>query len=213
MTTLDPRSELIAEYQTAKSAGNQKLAMSILLQIGKLDAITQGNTPEPVPVPELFATQQAIVKHLVEQGWKSNDSTLSLHIQQRKLIPLADGTFSLADVEAYAAANLINNPQRSEETSTDKLSLEAKQLENRRLRMKVEQQEGLLVNSEDVKRELENMLVTFRSRVLLIPRKLSSQLAMMTDQHKVEEVLTRELRDCLSTLSQYHISSQEVSPE
>jgi hypothetical protein len=208
--TLDPRTELVTEYQAAKASGNQKLAMGLLLQIGKLDAL-KVTTPDPDPAPDCFATQQAVVRYLVEQGWKSNDSTLSLHVQQRKLIPQADGTFALEDIDSYANANLVNNPQRAEKTTSDELTLEAKQLENRRLRMKVEQQEGILVNSDDVKRELENMLVSFRSRILLIPRKLSGQMAQMGDARKVEEVLTRELRDTLTTLSQYHIEAPEVA--
>lgn len=206
------KNDLISLYKDRIEAKDFKTALGIKLKIAQLDAIYLGKpVTEPEAAPDSFSTQQAVVKYLVDQGWKSNDSTLSLHIQQRKLIPQADGTFALADIDSYAITNLVNNPNRAEKTSTDELSLEAKQLENRRLRMKVEQAEGTLVNSDDVKRELENMLVSFRARVLIIPRKLSSQLSQMTDQNKVEEILTRELRDTLSTLSQYHIEVPEAA--
>ena len=199
------KNDLIALYEDRIEAKDFKTALGIKLKIAQMDAIYLGKpAKEAEPLPYRFATQQAVVNYLVDQGWKSNDSTLSLHVQQRKLIPQADGTYSVGDVESYAIANLVNNPLRAEKTDSDALTMEAKQLENRRLRMKVEHQEGSLINSDEVKRELENMLITFRSRILLIPRKLSSQLAMMDDQHKVEEMLTRELRDTLTTLSQYH---------
>lgn len=208
--TFDPRTELIAEYQAAKAAGNQKLAMSILLNIGKIDNAKNGAAePEAPPLPLTLESPAAVYAYLVQQGWKISERSVYNHVEGRKLVPQADGSFSVIDVDAYAVANLVNNPLRAEKTSSDELSLEAKQLENRRLRMKVEQQEGSLINSDEVKRELENMLVTFRSRILLIPRKLSSQIAMMTDQHKVEEVLSRELRDTLTTLSQFHADVAE----
>ncbi len=206
------KNDLISLYKERIEAKDFKTALGIKLKIAQLDAIYLGKpVTEAETEPDSFATQQGVVKYLVDQGWKSNDSTLSLHIQQRKLVPQADGTFALGDIDSYAIANLVNNPNRAEKTSSDELTLEAKQLENRRLRMKVEQAEGTLVNSDDVKRELENMLVSFRARVMIIPRKLSSQLAQMTDQNKVEEILTRELRDTLSTLSQYHIEAPEAA--
>jgi hypothetical protein len=205
------KNDLIDLYKERIADKDFKTALGIKLKIAQLDAIYLGKpVAEPEAAPDSFATQQAVVKYLTDQGWKANDSTLSLHVQQRKLVPQTDGTFALADIDSYAIANLVNNPNRAEKTSSDELTLEAKQLENRRLRMKVEQAEGTLVNSDDVKRELENMLVSFRARVLIIPRKLSSQLAQMTDQNKVEEILTRELRDTLSTLSQYHIEAPEA---
>lgn len=211
MIALDPRAELVAEYRAAKDSGNQKRAMSILMQIGKLDALKPDTAPDPEPAaaPESFTTQQAVVKYLVDQGWKSNDSTLSLHIQQRKLIPAPDGTFTLESVMAYAADNLVNNPLRSEKNEADDVNQKIKAEELRRQKYKNDLAEGLLVNSDDVKRELENMLVSFRSRILLIPRKLSAQISQMSDIHKVEELLNRELRDTLTTLSQYHIESPE----
>jgi len=206
------KADLITLYEERIAAKDFKTALGIKLKLAQLDAIYLGKpVPDPELPPDSFATQQGVVRYLVDQGWKANDSTLSLHVQQRKLLAGPDGTFALGDIESYALANLVNNPLRAEKTTSDELTLEAKQLENRRLRMKVEQAEGLLINSDEVKRELENMLVSFRSRILLIPRKLSSQMAQMTDQHKVEEVLTRELRDTLSTLSQYHIEATEAA--
>ena len=204
MTLLDPRAEIVAEYHAAKAANNQKLALDLLFRIGKLDKLSvRPSDPEPEPAPDSFPTQKAAVAYLVGSGWKANDSTFCLHVKQRKLVPDPDGTFSRSAVDSYALEHLVNNPERAEKNTSDDLILESKQLENRRLRMKVEQQEGSLVNSDDVKRELENMLVSFRSRVLIIPRKLSSQLAQMDSRDQVEELLTRELRDCLTTLAQY----------
>jgi hypothetical protein len=204
----ESRADLLAMYDERIAARDHKTALAIKLKIAQLDAIYLGSPqPEPEPAPASFETPAAVAAYLIEGGWKVSERSVYNHIDQRKLIPDARGAFTAESVRQYAEANLINNPQRAEKTDSDALTLEAKQLENRRLRMKVEQQEGTLINSEDVKRELENMLVSFRSRILLIPRKLSSQLAMMTDQHKVEEVLTRELRDTLTTLSQFAVQS------
>lgn len=212
MTNFDPRAELVTEYQAAKTAGNHKLAMSVLLQIGKFDAQnTTAPHPEPQPQPDIFATQQAVVKYLVDGGWKSNDSTLSLHVQQRKLLPGADGLYTREAVESYAAANLVNNPQRSEKTNSDDTAQAIKEEELRRQKNRNDKEEGTLVNADEVKFAVENMLISFRSRVLLIPRKLSSQLAQMTDQHQVEAMLNRELRDTLTTLSQYRPETPEAT--
>lgn len=210
MTPSEARAELATEYQAAKAANNQKLALNILSRIMKEDKPnTRPSGREPGPPPDSFSTQKAAVAYLVGNGWKANDSTFCLHIKQRKLVPDPDGSFARSAVDSYALEHLVNNPQRAEKDTSDDLILESKQLENRRLRMKVEQQEGILVNSDDVKRELENMFVTFRSRVLIMPRKLSSQLAQMDDRDQVEELLTRELRDCLSTLTQYKGNGEE----
>lgn len=201
---LDPRAELTAEYHAAKSAGNNKGAMDILVKLAKIDALASGKAkPVPEAEPDSFPTRTAAREYLDSCGWSGVYSTFCLHVEQRKIVPGPDGTFSRSDLDSYALANLVNNPDRAEKTTSDELTLEAKQLENRRLRMKVEQQEGLLINSDDVKCELENMLVSFRSRVLLIPRKLSAQLSQMSDAHQVETLLNREMRDCLTTLAQY----------
>lgn len=216
MTTLqtlhaDNKADLVALYNERLAAGDHKTALGIKMKIAELDMIYLGKAPaETEPTPDTFATQQAVVRYLVDQGWKANDSTLSLHVQQRKLIPQGDGTFALADIDSYAAANLINNPERAERNSSDEISQKLKDEELRRLKNKNDKEEGILINSDDVKRELENMLVSFRSRILIIPRKLSSQLAQMGEQHKIEALLTRELRDILTTLSQYQL---EVSAE
>ena len=209
-TTLhnDSKADLLALYDDRIAAKDFKTAISIKVALAKLSVTP---APEPEQTATSFATQQAVVKYLVAGGWKSNDSTLSLHIQQRKLLPGADGLFTREAVESYAAANLINNPHRSEKTGSDDTAQAIKEEELRRQKNRNDKEEGTLVNADEVKFAVENMLISFRSRVLLIPRKLSSQLAQMTDQHQIEAMLNRELRDTLTTLSQYRPEAPETA--
>lgn len=211
---IDPRSELISLLDSANSEGNKRMAADLLIKIKKLDLMIAASIPpELKPLPERFFHQNDIVAYLTQQGWSSNKSTLSRNIQERKLVCQADGSYTRDDVDLYAREYLVNKPDRSEKNTTDELILESKQLENRRLRLKVEQQEGILVNADDVTRALENMLVSFRARVLMIPRKLSGQLSQINDAHKIEQVLTRDMRDCLSVLSQYRVNTDEDSEQ
>lgn len=211
---IDPRSQLISLLDAANSEGNKRMAAELLLKIKKLDLMIAASTPpEPEPLPERFNHQNDIVAYLTQQGWSSNKSTLSRNIQERKLVCQADGSYTRDDIDSYARGYLVNNPDRAEKNIIDELILESKQLENRRLRLKVEQQEGILVNAVDVKREVENMLVSFSARLLRSPRKLSGQLSQMTDADKIVQLLTREIRDCLSILSQYRVNTDEDSEQ
>jgi hypothetical protein len=53
-----------------------------------------------------FSTRRAIADYLAERGYKVTKSTVDNHIKRGKLRPQKNGTFTLEDVERYAAANL-----------------------------------------------------------------------------------------------------------
>lgn len=202
---LDPRAELIAAYQEAKAAGNNKGAMDILLKIAKIDAQTK--TEPTAPPPDSFPTRRAAREYLDECGWSGVYSTFCLHVEQRKIIPAPDGSFLRDDLDAYAVRELVHHAQNAAPNNLDEINAELKREELLKAQRRRAKEEGELVSAAAIRREWENMLVSFRSRVLLVPRKLSSQLAQMGDVHQVEALLNREMRDCLTTLAQFTVDS------
>lgn len=63
---------------------------------------------------------------------------------------------------------------------------------------------GALLEAEDVERALKNMLLNFRSRLLLIPAKLSPALATMGgEQGKIYDELKKAVEETMDALKDY----------
>lgn len=203
--------ELRTLYEERKEAGDFKACLTIKEKQLELQEKYLGSTKgEP---PESFKTQRAVVAFLQGQGYKTNKSTLSLHVEDRKLIPAEDGEFKLDAVLAYAEEHLTNMPEQAKPSRQDDNVKEKKRIDMEMARLDLAERQGTLVDAKEVKAMLADMLVTFRTRVLLLPRKLSHQLAEIDEPHKVEETLKEELRGCLICLSEYKIGEETVKHE
>lgn len=74
---------------------------------------------------------------------------------------------------------------------------EAAERENKR-------REGELLEAKDIERALRNMLLNFRSLLLLIPAKLSPTLASMGgEQGKIYDELRKAIEEALESMSDY----------
>ena len=194
-------------YEERYASSDFKTCLDIKVKIAKLDAIYFGKDSEQTPVS--FKTQQAVVKYLMSQGYKINDSTLSYHISKDRLIAAADGAYKLEAVLAYAEENLTNMPEQAKSGRTDDTTKRKKEYELEMARLDLMERQGKLVNADDMSSEIRNMLVTFRTRVLQLPRKLSHHLADVDEPYRVEEILDQELRGCLICLSDYKVDMGE----
>lgn len=206
---LDPRAELISEYHAAKNAGNNKAALDILMRIGKIDA--QQKPVEPVTPPENFPTRRAAREYLDECGWSGVYSTFCLHVEQRKILPCSDGSFTRDDLDAYAVRELIHHGKNANPNNLDEIHIELKREELLKAQRKRAQEEGVLINSEEIKRSLENMFTTFRAQLLLLPRVMSAELSQIDSASQIETLLNKKIRDILTTMSQFAIIPEETT--
>ena len=62
---------------------------------------------------------------------------------------------------------------------------------------------GKLHRSEDVQNIMNEMLTSFRSRLLAIPARISPEVAAATDAMVVQQMIKGEIYDALSELSEY----------
>lgn len=62
---------------------------------------------------------------------------------------------------------------------------------------------GKLHRSEDVQNIMNEMLTSFRSRLLAIPARISPEVAAATDSMVVQQMIKGEIYDALSELSEY----------
>ncbi|CAM4111609.1 hypothetical protein [Mesobacillus thioparans] len=75
----------------------------------------------------------------------------------------------------------------------------------RRQKAEIELQimKGELHRSEDVRRVMNNVLGSFRTRILAIPSKLASRLQAQTDLAIIKEILKDAMHEALTELSDY----------
>ena len=98
--------------------------------------------------------------------------------------------------------------QQAEEKDEEETDLRAEQTLLTRANRKMAELElavmnGKLHRSEDVQSIMNEMLTSFRSRLLAIPARISPEVAAATDAMVVQQMIKGEIYDALSELSEY----------
>ena len=98
--------------------------------------------------------------------------------------------------------------QQAEEKDEEETDLREEQTMLTRANRKMAELElavmnGKLHRSEDVQNIMNEMLTSFRSRLLAIPARISPEVAVATDSMVVQQMINGEIYDALSELSEY----------
>ena len=71
------------------------------------------------------------------------------------------------------------------------------------LKLKRQEKAKELHNAEDIKRAISKMLIAFRQKLLILPKRESRVLAEMSSRVSVEELLEKTITEALEELSEY----------
>lgn len=71
------------------------------------------------------------------------------------------------------------------------------------LKLKRQEKAKELHNAEDIKRAISKMLIAFRQKLLIIPKRENRVLAEMSSRVSVEELLEKTITEALEELSEY----------
>ena len=77
------------------------------------------------------------------------------------------------------------------------------------LKLKRQEKAKELHNAEDIKRAISKMLIAFRQKLLIIPKRESRVLAEMSSRVSVEELLEKTITEALEELSEYDFEAGE----
>lgn len=74
-----------------------------------------------------------------------------------------------------------------------------------------ELKQGNLIPRDEIEQRLGQIVTTFRTRMMLLPDKIAPLVAVVDEVLEAKEILVREIRDALTTLSQLKIEELEES--
>ena len=77
------------------------------------------------------------------------------------------------------------------------------------LKLKRQEKAKELHNAEDIKRAISKMLIAFRQKLLIIPKRESRVLAEMNSRVSIEELLEKTITEALEELSEYDFEAGE----
>ena len=77
------------------------------------------------------------------------------------------------------------------------------------LKLKRQEKAKELHNAEDIKRAISKMLIAFRQKLLIIPKRESRVLAEMSSRVSIEELLEKTITEALEELSEYNFETGE----
>ena len=77
------------------------------------------------------------------------------------------------------------------------------------LKLKRQEKAKELHNAEDIKRAISKMLIAFRQKLLIIPKRESRVLAEMSSRVSIEELLEKTITEALEELSEYDFEAGE----
>jgi hypothetical protein len=176
-----PLQEYVNLYNKVKNGGTlsptegkryKELQEEVKAKFATTQAPAQTDAP---PIPQSFKNALEIEQYLTSapRNWKIKKSSLYNHIKARKLISEADGTFTLAEVERYAMANLRKadgSVPKAQITEADKAAMDAANARCRRelaqasiLENKLAALQGSLVPRDLFEQELAARASIFRS--------------------------------------------------
>ena len=148
---------------------------------------------------EIILTHELAEIFVCSPRWVNQLTTNNL------LTQVGRGKYKLGDaIREYIAAIKLQ-AEESDEQETD---LRAEQTMLTRANRKMAELELAVMNgdlhrSEDVKSIMNEMLVSFRSRMLTIPARATPEITASNDANLIQQVIKRELYDALSELSDY----------
>jgi len=111
---------------------------------------------------EKFKTLFEVLDYLADSGWKATKTSLYRHQKEGKILPQADGTYLLKDVDKYAKAWLPQLStgkrlrEKTDEMQRKKLDLEIKNLEieQRRKALALDKEQGKYIPREQMELEM-----------------------------------------------------------
>lgn len=77
------------------------------------------------------------------------------------------------------------------------------------LKLKRQEKAKELHNAEDIKRAISKMLIAFRQKLLIIPKRESRVLAEMSSRVSIEELLEKTITEALEELSEYEAGEED----
>lgn len=166
---------------------------------------------------ETFATDAAVLRYLLDQGWKISKATLSRHLHTERKLSRRDGIYERSAVEKYARNYLKRTDtgnfvkENVDSLQERKLKHEANYLEERSIRERIrrEKEEGKLILAAAVRNEAFTEARELRDAILNVPSRISAQIAALAggiDQNKIEALMTTELKKALEVLANETIS-------
>ena len=115
------------------------------------------------------------------------------------------GLYDLLDTNrGYIYYLRKRNPECEEavDYNTERAKLVRAKRENEELDLKIRKNQ--LHSSEDVEAVLSNMLISFRSRLMAIPSRLSPNLSKKTDKAEIFKILKAQIDEALNELSDFN---------
>ena len=124
---------------------------------------------------------------------------------EKVIAEVRPGLYDLIDTNRRYINYLRKRNPESEEAidyNTERAKLVRAKRENEELDLKIRKNQ--LHSSEDVEAVLSNMLISFRSRLMAIPSRLSPILSKKTDKAEIFKILKAQIDEALNELSDFN---------
>lgn len=109
------------------------------------------------------------------------------------IVRLSDGSYDLVkSIKQYYEHKLKKSNQDDQDI---------KSLQKRKLQLQLDEMEGRVIPAAEVEDFYQKTITVTRSRLLTIPKKVSSVLKHLTDEDSIEQELKKEIYEALEELS------------
>jgi len=157
---------------------------------------------------DTFYNLAAVLQYLQQSGYKIKKSNLYQHRKDGKIIPESNGTFNRRVVDKYARTFLkqIATGKRVTEASDDMqrdILEQTKKLNEIKIKREERRnavEEKKYLPAKDVLDAVFTAARHTRDAIMTVPERISALLAGESDENKVREILTNELRHALEKL-------------
>ena len=134
------------------------------------------------------------------RGWSR--ANVTNHVKAGNITPTKDGKIDpvKADQELEANSPRYNKTQEADGESLAELRRMHEKYKVRRAKLEVEQLEGSLVDAKAVKDIAFRQGRLVRDTLLAIPSRLAPVVANESDEHRVHEIIHKEVKESLRTI-------------
>jgi hypothetical protein len=172
------------------------------------------------PIEQVFPNIKSVVEYLSSGGWKVKKSACYLHSSQGKILPQADGTFTLKAVLKYATLFLKRrdgqpSSGRIEAAQEGRIEAESRKvrLQADRLQLQNELLSGRYIERTEFERALSQRAILFRSDVEVFCAGSAAQIINLVggDFGKTSDLIEFMINKAGDWLARYS-SEDEVQP-
>lgn len=128
-----------------------------------------------------------------------------------QLNKVSQGRFLLAESVQKYLEMCKKDDTTAHEAATEKAELAVKQAKAIRMTLEAKELQGRMHRSEDVAEITEDMIYTFRSRLLPLPGRLAVDVSTAANPAEASEIIRKEIHAVMDELSRYEYDPEKYA--